>query len=674
MQTFLKFAGERAIRRLLNRHASDSTVSQPPGAVISLRLCPPDLFGISPVLPQLLRKAGVEFIALPESLWTFPANFPSGAFLWQGIDGSKILVSCQPIEGDVSTLDRLRRIEADSARLPHWVGELPLDAETQPVPVPLASRVEQRRVDNILMQAEFLSVVTRQISEDTHAAMMAAWRTVLETPAQGADTSGNISSVSERVTEVVDAARAALASRIDTRGLKRPVLVISTLSHFANEAVSIPIRADEFPVTAIGPDGGAVPVQVLEPSATDSEGGRFALFVPRNVPLLGYAVWDLGATLIPTEPEDAVEVSATHLENGSMRVEFDAASGLIVRIFDKDSERELLAETYEVQRSGRRNLNVDASANLLQIVEEERQQTGAVYTPFITLDSVTVVEAGPVRGAIRQVRKLPGGASRVEQTIRLTAGSNRIDFDTTIVWAEPEKGLVASFPVAINAMRASYHIPWGMVERQNSLNNGFMQRAYPGGFEPTLWADVTEGDYGIALLNDSYLDCDVTGSTIRVAVANGVGTINSNHLASETQSLRCSYSLLPHAGTIMEGEVVENGTAIYCKLDARAITGNRQGPLPLDSSFFEVDNAAVFIESVKPIECSTAAIAQSAIVVRLREAYNTRGEVLLTTTLPVKQAWLCDLLENELTEIPIENRELLLPVLPFELITVKFAL
>ena len=59
---------------------------------------------------------------------------------------------------------------------------------------------------------------------------------------------------------------------------------------------------------------------------------------------------------------------------------------------------------------------------------------------------------------------------------------------------------------------------------------------------------------------------------------------------------------------------------------------------------------------------------------RLYESHNTRGELLLTTTLRVKQAWLCDLMENNLAEIPLDSGEALLPFNPFEMITVKYSL
>ena len=92
--------------------------------------------------------------------------------------------------------------------------------------------------------------------------------------------------------------------------------------------------------------------------------------------------------------------------------------------------------------------------------------------------------------------------------------------------------------------------------------------------------------------------------------------------------------------------------------------------MPLERSFVEVDNAAVFIESVKRAENSN----ENAIIARLCEHHNSRGEVVLTTALPVSEAWLCDLLEENLFEIPIDNGELVLPIQPFEVVTINLVL
>ena len=51
----------------------------------------PDVFGYSAALPQLLKKSGVDYFMTTKISWNEYNKFPYDTFLWQGIDGTKIL-------------------------------------------------------------------------------------------------------------------------------------------------------------------------------------------------------------------------------------------------------------------------------------------------------------------------------------------------------------------------------------------------------------------------------------------------------------------------------------------------------------------------------------------------------------------------------------------------------
>lgn len=57
----------------------------------------PDVFGNSWILPQILKKSGVEyFVSNKMSTWNDTNRFPHNNFIWQGIDGSKVLACVPP--------------------------------------------------------------------------------------------------------------------------------------------------------------------------------------------------------------------------------------------------------------------------------------------------------------------------------------------------------------------------------------------------------------------------------------------------------------------------------------------------------------------------------------------------------------------------------------------------
>lgn len=57
----------------------------------------PDVFGNSWILPQILKKSGVDyFVSNKMSTWNDTNRFPHNHFLWKGIDGSKVYACVPP--------------------------------------------------------------------------------------------------------------------------------------------------------------------------------------------------------------------------------------------------------------------------------------------------------------------------------------------------------------------------------------------------------------------------------------------------------------------------------------------------------------------------------------------------------------------------------------------------
>lgn len=699
----------------------------------------PDVFGYAASLPQILKRARIDYFMTQKMSWNQVNKFPHHTFIWQGIDGTRLFTHFLPSDtpnGDMSPKELMhssrnfrdhdrsahslylfghgdggggptaemienarrlanvegmpsvkiepareffRQAEAQAFDLAVWVGELYLELHRGTYTTQAQTKRSNRKAEFALRDAEFLSVVSPAgLNAYPLETLDRLWKTVLLNqfhdiiPGSSIaevyrDSAADYAAVSESTSALIAAATETLAAAINTRGVKRPVMVISNLSHFANEAVSIPLRAGENPVTAIGPDGDAVAVQTI----TDAAGNRSALFIAKNAPLHGYAVWDLNATTVPVdEDEDAVTASTTHLENESLRVEFDAATGLITRLYDRDNDREILHDTYTVHANGKRDLNRLNCANQLILHQDKPLFWDAwdvdIYTfergEVITqLTSAKVIENGPVRGAIRFERAF--GKSRITQTVRLTANSMRLDFVTEVDWQETDTMLKAAFPVAINSTRATYEIQYGHVERSTHTNTSWDQAQFEVCAQK--WADLSEGNYGVALLNDCKYGHETYTHTMRLTLLRSPQAPDPN---ADKGMHMFTYSLLPHNGDFREGEVVENAYALNSPPVAQALPANRPGPLPLERSFFEVDNAAVFIEAIKRAE------KENAVIVRLYETHNTRGSVTLTTTLPVKSAWYCDLMEKSLAEIPISGGEMLLPIQPFEIVTIKLLL
>ncbi len=101
---------------------------------------------------------------------------------------------------------------------------------------------------------------------------------------------------------------------------------------------------------------------------------------------------------------------------------------------------------------------------------------------------------------------------------------------------------------------------------------------------------------------------------------------------------------------------------------ARLLRPGQAGALPPERIYFETDREGVYVEAVKRAED------EDAVVVRIYDAMNRRGPVRLMTSLPVRSAHLCDLLERDLEELPLAPGAVEIYLKPFEIVTVKLRL
>jgi len=65
----------------------------------------PDVFGYSAAMPQILKKAGIDYMVTQKISWNQFNKFPYHSFKWRGIDGTEVLVHFPPEDNYNSTLE-----------------------------------------------------------------------------------------------------------------------------------------------------------------------------------------------------------------------------------------------------------------------------------------------------------------------------------------------------------------------------------------------------------------------------------------------------------------------------------------------------------------------------------------------------------------------------------------
>jgi alpha-mannosidase len=629
----------------------------------------PDVFGYPASLPQLIAESGGEYFLTQKLSWNDTNKPAHHTFMWEGIDGTAIFTHFPPADtyngsftatqivrsvedfkdadrslrslylygwGDggggpepdmIESAHRLQslagapRVELSKAAdffdgakreardLTTWVGELYFELHRGTYTSQARTKRLNRRAEQALREAEMWSVAAG--GDYPRDLLDSTWRRLLINQFHDILPGSSIDWVYEDAERELEAV-VEVAGGLTTRAQgaiagEGDHLLVYNVNSHSRSEV---IEADDHPRLV-------------------------------NVPPCGWAVADDSPP-----PTDRVTVEDRVMENGLLRVTWDSR-GLLTSIWDKEAEREVLL--------------AGSAGNLLQLHDDDPKNwdawdVDADYrhhaTDITALARSTVEMDGPLRAAVRFAREF--GHSRLEQRMVLDAGSRVVRFETDVDWQETHKFLKVAFPVDVRSARATYEIQFGHVERSTHTNTSWDQAR----FEVCAhrWADLGEAGYGVALLNDCKYGYDILGSVMRLSLLRAPTHPDP---AADRGNHRFTYALMPHLGDFRQAGVIAAAEDLNAPL--RLVNGAAGGP----RSLVEVDKAQVVVEAIKRAEDSDA------VIVRLYEAWGGHCRARLTTTLPVRRAFLCDLLERDRGEVAVDGGELELELSPFKILTLK---
>jgi len=183
------------------------------------------------------------------------------------------------------------------------------------------------------------------------------------------------------------------------------------------------------------------------------------------------------------------------------------------------------------------------------------------------------------------------------------------------------------------------------------------------------WADVSEGDYGVSLLNDSKYGHDCHDNILRLTLLKS-GVYPDAH--ADQGIHRFTYSLLPHQGDWREAQTVRRAyelnvpAFVLSKPHAEKTSGPVPDVLTIEAySLVYTDCDHVVVETVKPAEDGNG------LIVRLYEAHNQRGHGTLTFATAIHAVQECNMLEAPLQEVPHMDNSFVFQVRPFEIKTFR---
>ena len=677
----------------------------------------PDVFGYSAALPQILKRSGIDYFLTQKISWCQFTRFPYHSFWWEGIDGTSVLTHFPPCDtynanlnpgelrgaadryrekghspvqaipfgfGDGGggptklMLERLkryadlegvpklapmspatffRRLDDAAFHLPRWVGELYLELHRGTYTTHAANKRNNRKAELLLRDTELLSSLNMAGGGDyEQEALNTSWKTVLLNqfhdiiPGSSigevyADSDRQYEAVFASVRQVRSRALSALAARIDTRGDGQAVLAFNALSWDRQGPVAAQIKGLRRNRGYVAECAGRrVPAQVCSDGLT-----RFFA----GLPSMGHAVSHVrpGRTDFPT-----VDVECDRLENAHLAVRFDR-QGRVVSLYDKDNDREAI----DPGEAANRFLLYEDKPNNWDAWDIDFHYNDKLLEADGKLVSVHVVERGPVRSVLRFTRRL--SKSVIVQDAILYASSRCLEFATTVEWKDEKDVLLkVAFPVNVRSEQARYEIQFGNVERPTHMNrpDDFGRFEVPA----QRWADLSEGDFGVALLNDCKYGHDTRDNVMRLTLLRAPKTPDPT--ADVNRTHRFSYALYPHAGSYVNG-VARRAGELNCPPTA-AVVSSSPGDAPASAGCFAVTSDNVVIDTVKKAEDD------GGLIVRMYEAHGCRGRRTFTTTLPVLCVEETDLMERVERVLKQRDGQVSLSFKPFQIRTLKLTL
>jgi len=270
-----------------------------------------------------------------------------------------------------------------------------------------------------------------------------------------------------------------------------------------------------------------------------------------------------------------------------------------------------------------------------------------------------VAETGPHRAAIRVERSYQ--KSRIVQIISLSAGARQVEFDTFIDWQERRTVLKAQFPFDLNTSEIRSEIQFGHVRRPTHRNTSWDKARFEASMH--RWVDLSETDFGVALLNDCKYAYDCLEQSVRLTLVRG-----STHPDPEADlgEHRLRYALFVHDGV---ADLADVHRAAERFNNPVAVIGQRSPAAAVaaelaEFSFASVDCANVTLETVKKAEASDA------LVLRIFEHANIRAEATISFGIPVKSVRCVNLMEEgDSPPLGLTDNGVTLSLRPFEIAT-----
>ena len=674
----------------------------------------PDVFGYSGALPQIMKKCGIDYFMTTKLAWNQFNKVPYDTMMWRGIDGTEVLTHLittlgvsQPIKDYFTTYNGMlhpdaimggwmryqnkdinndilvsygygdggggptremletsirmekgikgipkvrqefsrtyfeeleERVKGDR-RLPVWEGEFYFEYHRGTYTSMARNKRSNRKAELGLMDLELLSVLAQAQVAYPAEELDRMWKKVLINQFHDILPGSAIHEVYEVTKEEYAALQKEIKALEEERlhalvGDGEGITIFNTTGHERSDIVEL----GEIHAEALKDAEG-----VIYPVQKTAEG---AVVYVEHLPSKGYKTF----VTVSGETEQKmpfVLVDDHTLETPFYTIHLDA-EGRFDRIYDKENDREVLQDgkkgnqfrMYEDKPMCFDNWDVD-------IYYTEK------YWDINDVTSMEWTECGPVRATLEMERKESN--SVIRQKIHFYADSRRIEFETYVDWKEHQTLLKVHFPVNVHTDEATFDVQFGNLTRKVHTNTSWDKARFESCGQK--WIDLSEGHYGVSMLNDCKYGHSVKDSNMALTLIKS--GIEPNPVADQEEHY-FTYAIYPHAEKWQAAKTVEQ--AYDLNQPAIAVAGGKPGSLLSKAS---VDKSNVVLETIKCAESGEGTI------IRMYESENALTKTNLVVEGDYNKAFVCNLLEEEEAELELKDGVVCVQLKPYEVVTVK---
>ncbi len=663
----------------------------------------PDTFGYTAALPQILKGCGVDYLVTQKIFWSYNEGdqFPYHYFTWEGMDGSQVVsflptsytYRTDPIEANNIWKNRTQVQDLDAFLMPYgygdggggpardyieyakrqedlegsvkvkmagpmeffqdmekeggpvntYVGELYFSAHRGTYTSQAAVKKNNRRNELAMREEEFWSSLGlgRGLEYDL-AKADALWKELLLHQFHDILPGSSIGRVYVEANKAHEAIHAGAQELLDQaidalteRKEENAVTVWNSLSFDRKALVELP---EAFGAGARTLEGQAVPVQKTE------EGVKAIVDIPSCgavslVPAEAGASGDGAKAAVSVKEEGDGYV----LENSQVRATVDGR-GEVVSFVLKESGRE-----YAAQPMNRFRLYKDVP----RLFDAWDIDSNYILQEVKAATEVSVEKVGE---GLEGVLKVSGRISEsgFTQYIRLAADSRRLAFETEVDWKELHRLLKVSFPVDVYAENGINEMQFGYVERPAHRSRLYDKDR----FEVCnhRYSALCDGSHGAAVLNDCKYGISMNGNALELTLLRAAAC---PEMRADNGQHSFTYAFTAWEGTLADSDVVRQGYELNVKPVVSKGAVDR-------FSAVTVDKANVILDTMKPAEDGSGDI-----VLRLYEAKKAAAKAEVSLQFGAAKAYLCDMLENVIEEVPVTDGKIVLPFRAFEIKTVR---